>query len=71
MSGKDVRQEAKQMRVAGMSLEGGAGGSNSTHEKLNKMDNVEALKHMMVGAEQEQKVSFGVLIHDSVLLNFF
>ena len=54
-SGKEVRQEAKEMRVAGMSVEGGVGGSNSTHEKLSRMDNAEALKSMMIGTEQQQK----------------
>ena len=48
VTGQEVRHQAADMRVAGMSHEGGASSRNTVHDKLKHMDNNEALKKMMV-----------------------
>ena len=62
----NVRQEAAEMRVAGMNNSGGFGQHNSVHKKLETMDNSDALKKMMVGGEasHNQGVKRG---HDQVI----
>ena len=47
----NVRQEAAEMRVAGMNISGGFNSQNSVQKKLSSMDNSEALKSMLVGNE--------------------
>ena len=44
----NVRNEAADMRVAGMNNAGGFSQNNSVHKKLGDMDNTQALKSMMV-----------------------
>ena len=51
----NVRQDAAEMRVAGMNNAGGFSQNNSVHKKLGTMDNAEALKSMLVGAEAAQQ----------------
>ena len=58
----NVRQEAADMRVAGMSSAGGFSQNNSVHNQLGKMDNAEALKSMLVngdGAQAQQGTKRG------------